>query len=358
MTVVHGTKDPKMVKSVDYIYTELLSVRDKHRLWLNCFALAKQAWFVEAIRKCDVVYIPRYCYPLIPFAKKLGKRVVVHLHDYQPISYNAVVFNAEERSSISDVVKIEILEHNSIPRAIFGAFTEPMTRLARAWLREADVLICVSRRQAEIISRRLPELASKIRVVYNPLPETPSLEEKFEKPTFTHAGGGSYLKGFYVFIQASLNLLKRGKRAIFAILGNLRPQHTNTLNRLKHVGTYKIFSHVPHEDALRLYSKSHAVLFPSICEEPLPYVVMESMAMGTIPIASRIGGIPEIVEGTYAERMLFTLGDAKELVNRIEEVLSLSKDLLTDIGHQLREAMLKKFDRRGIERQLLKIFEA
>ena len=39
---------------------------------------------------------------------------------------------------------------------------------------------------------------------------------------------------------------------------------------------------------------------------------MEAMAMGTIPVASRIGGIPEIIKGTYAERMMFTLGDSEE----------------------------------------------
>ena len=56
-----------------------------------------------------------------------------------------------------------------------------------------------------------------------------------------------------------------------------------------HIGNFKLLGHLPHEDALRLYSRSHAVVVPSICEEPLPYVVMEAMAMGTLPIASRVG---------------------------------------------------------------------
>jgi glycogen synthase len=30
------------------------------------------------------------------------------------------------------------------------------------------------------------------------------------------------------------------------------------------------------------------------------------MLMGTLPVASRVGGIPEIIEGTYAERMMFS----------------------------------------------------
>ena len=84
ITVIHGTRKLETVEDIDYAYTELLAVRSKYRLWINCYALAKQAWFLESVRNHDVVYIPRYCYPLIPLAKKLRKRVVVHLHDYQP----------------------------------------------------------------------------------------------------------------------------------------------------------------------------------------------------------------------------------------------------------------------------------
>jgi len=364
LTVVHGMKESVMIEGINYIYTELLSVRNKHSLWLNCFALAKQPWFVEAVRRCDIVYIPRYCYPLIPFAKRLDKRVVVHLHDYQPISYNAVVFNGEERDGfgLSNVVRFEVLEHGSVSRAILGAFTAPVNGLCRMWLSEADAVICVSRRQAEIISNRAPELAHKIRIVYNPLPETPPLEEKLESPTFTYAGGGSYVKGFHIFIQASLDLLKRGNSINFMLTGSLRGfrhQHMRLLEKLNDslTGSFRLLGHLPYEDVLRLYSRSHAVLVPSVWEEPLPYVVMEAMAMGTIPIASRIGGISEIVKGTYAEKMMFIPGNVDEFIERMKEILSSSREQLLDVGASLREEVLKRFNAGHIKKELLKVFE-
>lgn len=98
------------------------------------------------------------------------------------------------------------------------------------------------------------------------------------------------------------------------------------------------------------------MLFPSITEEPLPYAVVESMALGTIPIASRVGGVPEILEGTYAERIMFTPGNINEFVEKINEVLSLSTKQLIDIGADLREKAYKKFDKDHLERQLLEIF--
>ena len=39
------------------------------------------------IKEADVVYVPRLANPVIPLAKELGKKAIVHLHDYQPISY-------------------------------------------------------------------------------------------------------------------------------------------------------------------------------------------------------------------------------------------------------------------------------
>jgi glycosyltransferase involved in cell wall biosynthesis len=60
-------------------------------------------------------------------------------------------------------------------------------------------------------------------------------------------------------------------------------------------GKFRLLGRLPYKDVLRFYSRSRAVLVPSLCEEPLPYVVVEAIAMGTLPIASRVGGIPEIV---------------------------------------------------------------
>jgi len=137
LTIVHGTREPVKLDGVRYVYTSLLSVRDKHRLWLNCSILAREHWFRKLISSSDVVYIPRYCYPLIPVAKRLGRRVVVHLHDYQPVSYNSVVFSDHARSGVNDV-SFEVLEHGSVTRALFAGFTSPMNRLCRIWLRYAE----------------------------------------------------------------------------------------------------------------------------------------------------------------------------------------------------------------------------
>jgi len=78
--------------------------------------------------------------------------------------------------------------------------------------------------------------------------------------------------------------------------------------------------------------------------------------MGTLPIASRVGGIPEIVKGTYAERLMFTPGRHEEMADRMETVLSLSRDQLVDVGLKLREVALKRFNNEEVKQRLLEVF--
>ncbi|MEM2486910.1 MAG: glycosyltransferase family 4 protein [Candidatus Bathyarchaeia archaeon] len=358
LTVVHGTEEPVRLNGVRYAYSSLLSVRDKHRLWLNCSILARKHWFRKLISRSNVVYIPRYCYPLIPIAKRLGRRVVVHLHDYQPVSYNSIVFSEQARSGVN-VVNFEVLEHGSIARALFAGFTSPMNRLCRVWLKDADAVICVSMRQAELIGELAPELTEKLKVVYNPLPNIPLVEKNLGDSTFLYLGGDSYVKGFPIFLRASQEILKRNLNVKFLLAGGFKDVNRLIIEELNRSfkRAYSLLGYLKHEEVSKLYSISYALLFPSTCEEPLPYAVLEAMLSGTIPIASKVGGVHEIVRGTRAEGFLFTPGDAGEIVDRVEAILSMHKEQLIDLGVELRESVLKRFDNERIKQQLLVLFE-
>jgi glycosyltransferase involved in cell wall biosynthesis len=78
--------------------------------------------------------------------------------------------------------------------------------------------------------------------------------------------------------------------------------------------------------------------------------------MGTMPVAARVGGVPEIVEGSPVEEYLFTSGDVEELADKIEAILSQSRDSIADAGSKLREAVLRKFGSETIEKKLVEAF--
>ncbi|MCX8199472.1 MAG: glycosyltransferase family 4 protein [Sulfolobales archaeon] len=357
LTVLHGTEKPIKVGGINYIYTGFLSVRDKHRLWANCLLLSKSAWFLKMLRECDIVYIPRYCYPIIHIAKNMGKRVIVHLHDYQPVSYNSVIFS--DQGAADKVVYFELLEHGSISRTLIAAFTSHINKLCRIWLKDADAVICVSRRQAEIISKRAPELASRLKIVYNPLPNMPFIKKNLGDPTFLYVGGDSYVKGFHILLKASRKILKEHPHTKLLLTGVLKKKDTklviDTLN-MKYKNVYSLLGFIPRGELQKLYAMSCALLFPSIWEEPLPYAVVESMLAGTLPIASKVGGVPEIVGGTPAEKFMFTPINVNEFVNRMECVLSMGAEQLTDIGLSLREEVLRRFNQEATRNVLVKVF--
>jgi len=360
ITVVTGTHRPAKIDNVNFIIDEGFRIQYKPMRWLYFLRSSVRRYYRNLMKRYDVIYIP-YGYELIPISKELDKKVIVHVHDYQPITYSTVILHNHQIGLVHDIkteLVFELLEHGDYKRAITGSLVAPIVMLSRMWMSGVDTIICVSRRQAEIISSRAPELMHKIRVVYNPLPKTPSLEEKFRNPTFTYAGGESYVKGFHIFMQVALNTLKQEKCVNFFLIGALKRERKELVRRLNNTfrETFRVLGYLPYEDVLKLYSKSHAVLVPSICEEPLPYVVLEAMLTGTLPVASRVGGIPEIVEGTYAERLMFTPGSPDGMADRMETVLSLSRDQLVDIGSKLQEVTLKRFSDEVIKQQLLEVF--
>lgn len=361
VTVIHGSSKPDIINGVRYIYSDLLSARDKFRLWLNCVRLARDEWFLDLLEQHDVLYIPRYCYPLIPVAKRIGKRIVVHLHDYQLISYNANVPAPYEayRDRLREWV-LEVERTKGFKRYAVASLFWWVPRLAQKWLVDADAIICVSRRQAEIIANTAKSLRNKITIVYNPIPteDFTCINKKLDDtPTFLYVGGDSHIKGFKLLLKAIEILQRERIKLRLRLAGDYSAKSLRELKKLSGGKIeIEIYGRVPYEKLKILHESLWGLLFPSITEEPLPYAVAESMASGTIPLASRVGGVPEIVEGTYAERFLFKPEDVEEFINRIEEVASMRRKDVLDVGARLREEVLRRFNMDKVKKQLLSIF--
>ncbi|MCC6055679.1 MAG: glycosyltransferase family 4 protein [Desulfurococcaceae archaeon] len=356
--VVTGTGNPSRVPGVEYIYEPLLSKREKPVLWVNTSRLVNTRKFQGLLHESNVVYIPRFAFPIIPHAKRLGKKAVVHLHDYIPISYTATVLAPyeEHRHRITlDDIKLECMRGLNYCLGINLLWWLP--KLARKWISQADKIICVSRRQAEIIADQAPELRDKIEVVYNPLPpETINAgprKELDDIPTFLYVGGDSYIKGFHILLKAIKELGRQGVKIRLILANRYSHESMKILNTLSHKYEnlrIEVVGRVEYHELIKLYEKAWALVFPSIWEEPLPYAIVESLLTGTIPITSKVGGIIEIVDKIPAEKFLFTSGDIDEFIGKIEMFISLSKNEVLDIGTRLREHTFKIFDKEKLRK--------
>jgi glycosyltransferase involved in cell wall biosynthesis len=350
IVVLTGMRNPTKLPGVQYIYEPLLAKREKVWLWLNASRLASSQRFQKMLKESDVVYIPRFSFPVIPVAKRFGKNVIVHLHDYIPLSYTAVVLAPyeEHRSRITrDDVMMECRKGLRYCVGV-GAFWW-LPRLARRWVSQADAVICVSNRQCEIIMGWMPEIKGKSVVIYNPLPNiSPVGKELGDEKILLYLGGPSFVKGFHLVLKVADELLRkyRDLRILMTKMKGYRSLPSNCV----------ALGELPYRDIVGVHSRAYALLFPSIWEEPLPYVVIESMLMGTIPIAARTGGVPEVVAGSPAENYLFTPGDANEFTVKIEAVLTQPRDYLLDTGAKLRDHVLKLFS--NVENRIVSLFES
>jgi len=360
ISLLTGTKQLEKIAFVKHIYIPQLNVSNKVKLWISCMILMKVSWFKKLLKNHDVIYIPRYCYPIIRLAKQLEKKVIVHLHDYQPISWTAAVFNSKisNINQFKEILLYETLQHNSILRTVISPTLSEINRLVPFWLEYADEIIVVSKKQAKILLAVLPQFRNKLKVIYNPLPSLIPLPKKIREPIFLYLGGDSYVKGFYILLSAIQRFFEKMHGIKFLLAGTCGAKAVKLIRKLSSKSgiPIKILGPIPYREVLKLYPVSWASIFSSIIEEPLPYTVMESMFMETIPIASAVGGVPEIVENSIAKRYLFNPGSVDELADRILEVSSMTCDELIDMGYKLREHVIKLFNNERIQRKYLDIF--
>jgi hypothetical protein len=88
ITVLTGTKNPEVVPGARFIIDPFVKLAEKR---LSILRLVENK-YGRLIEKHDVIYTV-YAYTFIPIAKKLGKKVIVHLHDYRPVSPSSIILS-------------------------------------------------------------------------------------------------------------------------------------------------------------------------------------------------------------------------------------------------------------------------
>jgi glycosyltransferase involved in cell wall biosynthesis len=73
------------------------------------------------------------------------------------------------------------------------------------------------------------------------------------------------------------------------------------------------------DDLNDLINRAKAVIIPSVWLENMPFVLLESLALGKIVIASNIGGLPEIISDTR-NGFLFNPSDEIDLAKKIDNL--------------------------------------
>jgi glycosyltransferase involved in cell wall biosynthesis len=303
--------------------------------------------FNKLLGWADIVYVPRYWFTAIALAKAHGKPVVVHMHDYISVcSLSSLYDETESRvcgkngslCSPKCVFSFEKAHGSGMRETISSMFlNSTVGRYLPKSMMLADAVICVSSKQRELIVGRASPFQNKTYVVYNPFPDYSNLE--ISGDDFGYFGGPDVLKGFNVLFNAA-NKIGGDKPTIHCTkFGALQRDFQTKISKMG----FSLYKRLEIAELEQLYRKLKSIIVPSIWNEPWPYVVVEAILRGRFVIASRIGGMPEQLEGCKGA-ILSEPGNPKMLAESIEYVHSLSRDEIVDLGAQNRELFLSRFN--------------
>jgi glycosyltransferase involved in cell wall biosynthesis len=138
-----------------------------------------------------------------------------------------------------------------------------------------------------------------------------------EKDYFCYVGRLSHEKGLDVLIRA-VAALDAGR---LLLVGD-GPEAENLKALARELGTNRVefAGYRSGEELRRIIAESQFVVLPSRWYENLPYTVMEAFASSKAVVASRIGGIPEMVDDGV-NGLLFPAGDAGALAACLRRML-------------------------------------
>jgi glycosyltransferase involved in cell wall biosynthesis len=109
-------------------------------------------------------------------------------------------------------------------------------------------------------------------------------------------------------------------------------------------------------ERFEILRRATAMIVPSVWHEPCPVSVLEAMALGVPVVATRQGGLPDlVVDGKTG--LLFNAGDASQLGRCLERLAS-SPDTVRQLGRSAREHALTEFDVEVHYQRLMGVYAA
>ncbi|MCI0604250.1 glycosyltransferase family 4 protein [bacterium] len=124
------------------------------------------------------------------------------------------------------------------------------------------------------------------------------IPEKSPTPQVVFAGRLVKEKGCDILLRAFGIVRHKCMHAQLVIAGD-GPERTR-LERMKqelHLDSCVTFTgHISSEEVQQRFASARVQVIPSVWPEPLPIAAMEGMMNGSVVVASRIGGLPEIIQ--------------------------------------------------------------
>lgn len=140
---------------------------------------------------------------------------------------------------------------------------------------------------------------------------------KSDRVNILYTGQLTELKGAHILIEA-FKKIKNAKLRL-NIIGD--GKHRQYLEKISQGDKrIKFYGKISNEKTVLFYRKAAVCVVPSIGYDSFPTVILESFMAGTPVVASRIGGIPELIKSNY-NGFLFEPGDVDSLKEILQNLI-------------------------------------
>ena len=275
--------------------------------------------------KPDLIHIHNIYHQLSPsildVAKKFKIPVLMHLHDYKLICPNYQLFTngqiceACKPNKYCACLKKQCFKNSFSKSALVTLEMFIHHRILKIYAKNIQTLIAPSAFMKEkIMEFNWPE--NKIKVIVNPFSASlQASEAELNNPErenyLLFFGRLSKEKGLLTLIEAATKTQSHLKFA-----GSGEEQETLMAAAKKQNVKAEFLGFKSGEELKQIILKAQAVVIPSIWYENMPLSLLEALNLGKPVLASRIGGLPEIIqEGKNG--YLFNPGEATDLAEKI-----------------------------------------
>ena len=266
---------------------------------------------------------------------------MVHVHLGEDLAILPVGMAAAKLHRLPLVLTVHTsLRHTLVITDLRSAVLKKLGGLIERWgERSADAVLVITPRLArQLVSEGVEE--DRIRVIppgVNPALFTGPFEDPFPsigRPRIVFIGRLAPQKGVRTLVEAARPLRAPGAQVLVVGGGPQRLTLEREVRRLGVDDVVHFFGFVSHERVPAILSHADLLVLPSLYEE-LGTILLEALWVGVPVVASRTGGIPNII-ADGVNGLLVSPGDSEELAHAIIRVLS-SPDLARRLGEAARE---------------------
>lgn len=300
---------------------------DKGAIWKLFYLLKGWFTFVILLPYYNLIHIHtseppsaiRKCL-FMPFAKLLGKKVIVHFHAFSP------------ETTINS-------KYQKIYRYLFN---------------EADCVIVLSQLWEKYVNDTF-HLEDKLQVIYNPC-TTEILEEKYvKKKQILFAGTVNARKGYADMIKAFAKIAREYPDWKIVFAGNGEIKQGEELAKSLGIESQTVFlGWVSGNAKDKAFKESEIFCLPSYAEG-FPMAVLDAWAYGLPVITTPVGGIPDIAEDGK-NMLLFDAGDTEKLAYNMKVLID-NEDLRNQIINESIKLAKTTFNIDTINKQIESLYQ-